>query len=48
MNIKTVPEKPFCEPRPDCALLRLLKPENNGYFNSSCQANTQLVIPSVI
>ena len=48
MNIKIVPEKASGEPRLDCALLLLFQPENNGYFNWSCQSNTQLVIPSVI
>ena len=36
MNIKTVPEKASWEPRPDCALLLLLKPENTEYNNRSC------------
>ena len=47
MNIKTVPEKASWDPRPDCALLLLLKPENNRNFDRSSQSNTQLMIPSL-
>ena len=45
MNINIVSEKASWEPRPDYALLLLLKPESNGYFNRSYQSDMQLVIP---
>ena len=45
MNIKIVSERGSWEPRHDYALLLLLKPDSNGYFNRSCQSNMQLVIP---
>lgn len=47
-SIKTGPEIACGEPRPNCALLPLLKPENNRNFNRNCQLNTRLVIPSFL